>query len=311
MKSTAIKLALLALIFTASPKLFANDSAATIGAGGIQFVKSPVISIESEDLAISKERVKVAYKFKNNSASAITTLVAFPFPPISASSDNDLSRGELARVQLTFEDFEATSNGKKVTITKEMRAALKNRDITELLKNEGMLTLDLEGIDKKLRSLPEEKKNYFLKEKLISDDGKPLWVINIKYYWQQTFIANSITEIEHSYTPHVGGAIGSGPDENGRLLSYGDDCQDEWLKKKLLKVKPGNYSYSQLDYILTTANNWGEDGIKKIHITIKKDEGEIVSTCLTGLKKISPTTFEATYENYAPKADIRIFFYKF
>ena len=52
-------------IFTVDQQyVYANDSTAEIGMGGIQFIKEENISIEREDLLIDPERIEVAYWFK-------------------------------------------------------------------------------------------------------------------------------------------------------------------------------------------------------------------------------------------------------
>src|SRR5713226_3227923 len=50
---------------------FANDAAAGIAAGGIQLRKEINVSLEKENLYISRDKVTVSYIFKNNSRNAI------------------------------------------------------------------------------------------------------------------------------------------------------------------------------------------------------------------------------------------------
>lgn len=67
-------LAVLLAIASAS----ANDSSASLDADGLQFTYNPDIKVESEDLSLSLEEVRVAYRFHNTSDRDISTLVAFP-----------------------------------------------------------------------------------------------------------------------------------------------------------------------------------------------------------------------------------------
>lgn len=69
----------------------ANDSTATLGAGGLVFTKSDSIVMEKEDLSISEDKVRVAYIFRNTSAHDIKTRVAFPVPEFSDNPDIDMN----------------------------------------------------------------------------------------------------------------------------------------------------------------------------------------------------------------------------
>lgn len=65
----------------------ANDSTAAFGVGGLVFTKSEHIAMQEEDLFISKDKIRVAYKFYNTSDQAITTRVAFPLPEAFLEAD--------------------------------------------------------------------------------------------------------------------------------------------------------------------------------------------------------------------------------
>ena len=56
--------------------------------GGLTFTKSDAISMDSEDLYISRDRVRVKYRF-TNTAAPIDTLVAFPLPDIPPGTEGD------------------------------------------------------------------------------------------------------------------------------------------------------------------------------------------------------------------------------
>ena len=67
----------------------ANDSTAEVALGGLTLTKSDAISMDSEDLYISRDRVRVKYRFTNTTDAPIDTLVAFPLPEIPAGSEDD------------------------------------------------------------------------------------------------------------------------------------------------------------------------------------------------------------------------------
>ncbi len=70
-----------ALALSATP-VFANDSIAELGTGGLILSRSDAIAMESEDLYISPEKVTVDYVFRNNTDKDVDAIVAFPMPDI-------------------------------------------------------------------------------------------------------------------------------------------------------------------------------------------------------------------------------------
>ncbi len=85
------KHAVFSLLLCGCTAAVANDSTATLGAGGIEFTKNASIAMEQEDLFISTEQIRVKYIFRNNSAQDITTRVAFPVPEFPENPDGDIA----------------------------------------------------------------------------------------------------------------------------------------------------------------------------------------------------------------------------
>lgn len=75
------------LAITSLSTVQANDSTAAFGVGGLVFTKSDHIVMQEEDLWISKDKIRVAYKFYNTSDTPITTRVAFPLPEAILEAD--------------------------------------------------------------------------------------------------------------------------------------------------------------------------------------------------------------------------------
>lgn len=65
----------LGLALVAAPA-FANDSTAELGAGGLILSRNDVVSMDSEDLFISRDKVTVDYVFRNTSDKDVSTVVA-------------------------------------------------------------------------------------------------------------------------------------------------------------------------------------------------------------------------------------------
>ena len=60
----------------------------------------------------------------------------------------------------------------------------------------------------------------------------------------------------------------------------------------------------QIQYILTTANNWSGP-IADFKLTVIADSpDDIVLTCLLGLKRLGPTRYELVRNNFRPVRDL-------
>ena len=65
---------------------------------------------------------------------------------------------------------------------------------------------------------------------------------------------------------------------------------------------------TELKYVLVTAGNW-LGPIQKFHLTIEKPSSDaLVSLCAKGIKRVGPTTFTLTAQDYVPEGDLNILF---
>ena len=63
----------------------ANDSYAVLGAGGLELRQTAAIAMESEDLYVSRDEIRVSYVFRNLTQADIVADVAFPFPEVNTA----------------------------------------------------------------------------------------------------------------------------------------------------------------------------------------------------------------------------------
>src|SRR3984957_14287825 len=75
-----------ALALSATPSR-ADDSTASLRAGGLALEKTDKIALVSEDLYLSPRAVKVAYRFRNLTNADVETIVAFPMRDVTGSVD--------------------------------------------------------------------------------------------------------------------------------------------------------------------------------------------------------------------------------
>ncbi len=159
---TAAPLALLA------PAL-ADDSSATLDAGGIVLTKNADIRMATEDLAISPRQVKVHYTFANDSSKDIDTIVAFPLPDVDNYELAESPIGTTTQSTPNFVGFKLTVDGKPVSTTPEERAILNGKDVTDMVKAAGLpLNIVIQsGAYDKLQKLPKAVHDKLAKAGLI------------------------------------------------------------------------------------------------------------------------------------------------
>ncbi|MBN9275379.1 MAG: DUF4424 domain-containing protein [Mesorhizobium sp.] len=315
------------LAATGAPAL-ANDSVAELGTGGIVLSRSDSIAMESEDLFLSRDKVTVDYVFRNGSDKDIDTIVAFPMPDIEGNPNEVPS---IPDDRDNFLDFEATMDGKPLSPQLEQRAFAAGLDISADLKAQNVPFYPFgDTASDALAKLPQSVADDWLERGIIVldefDDGsgwktvrRPYWQLRSTYWWRATFPAGKPVRVSHRYKPSVGATVGLNFYVDGK---FGDQydvykkryCMDADFEKAVRKVMaiPGPEGNSpryesRLSYILTTGGNWAAGTIGKFRLTVDKSyPASLVSFCGDGVKKIGPTTFQMTAQDFDPAHDIDI-----
>lgn len=315
-------IALLALVWGCAA--LANDSTATVGAGGLVLKKSDSIAMVSEDLYLSVDQVRVAYKFRNLSAAPVTTVVAFPMPPRPLSDEYG---GDVAFPS----DFHTMVDGRPIRATLERKALVKGKDHRALLSalkipvapdsiNETIAVMD---------RLPVAKRTELVRlglagEEEWDDDGTgmkkhliPLWSVQDNYWWTQRFPPGRAVAIDHRYVPGAGSSVESfvafpefrGTKEARAMIAQ--YCVDAAfiaaVDARRSKSENGPMMPQRtIDYILTTGSNWAKP-IGDFRLVVDKGKpGNLVSFCGDGVRKISPTQFEMRKHNWRPDRNLQI-----
>lgn len=312
-RSTCFAIALAAALAPAAAT--ANDSTATLGAGGLQLVRNEAVELLSEDLFVSTKEVRVAYRFRNKTAEPVTVLVAFPLPPIDAIVPEEMNIVLPDPASDNFVDFTVTVDGKSVTPSVSERATMLGIDRTEELRKRGLPLNPLaDGLYQTIDAMPKAEQEALAALGLLYIDpysAQPAWRYEATFYWQQTFPPGEEVAVEHRYKPVVGyGFFGDHVfgDEWYKRYCF-DDGFEAAARKKLAAVAGTQNPYlseQRISYILTTANNWsGPIGTFRL-VVDKGSPDAIVSFCGEGVTKTSPTTFEMTATGYVPTKDLDV-----
>jgi len=284
--------------------VFGDDSNAEVTPTGLRFIKLNQVSVEREDLFVSKDKVEVSMIFKNNSNKDISTTIAFPIP------DNRFSLAPPGETY--FEDFSVEVDGHPLKYQTEVRAFAHGRECTKILRDMGISIQHFANFygdsTKQFSKLSARDKALLINSGIVEDQtGWPQWIVKVKYYWPQTFPANKVVTIKHRYTPRPGFQYLSSSD---KAFLRTQACAGEDILTTIDKSHSDKNIGSAIwvSYILKSALNWAEP-IKAFHLTIEKPEDAILSTCFEHrFSKTSDNVFEETINNFIPKSDLSIFF---
>ena len=310
----------------------ANDTTAQLNNGGLVFVPNPSVELKTEDLFVSPEQIKVAYRFHNKSDQDQRVLVAFPLPDIEGNSYTMVGIPDGPADNIF--NFATTFNGKPVAATLHQYAFVSNIDYSADLKKLGIPLPPNDGATHAaLLALPEADKQRLTDLGLVSreefrsgngaeTDMQPIWTLRSAYSWEADFSAGKDAEVIHTYEPSVGSTVatsfvptgGDADVDKGaleNLASYKQKyCVDDALMATLKKsvIKQEGYAYvpyaeSWISYIWSTGANWAGP-VGRFTLTVDKgDPTSLVSFCGEGVKKIGPTRFQMTATDWMPDSE--------
>jgi hypothetical protein len=305
----------------------ANDSTAALAAGGLVYVPNENIEMQSEELFISMDEIRVRYSFENHADHDIPTLVAFPMPDIQGSIDFMVSIP--LDDPVNFLGFRTEVDGQPVEPKVQQRASALGVDQTELLQSLGVpLALHRDETRKALDALAQPDKDRLVALGLAAideydNDGNgmvkhlaPNWLLSTVFYREQTFAAGGKLVVEHRYQPSVGRSAGvsfvapEAQSEPWFELYRQKYCMDEaFLKAARAHNTPDGDNAmveNRLSYILRTGGNWAGP-IASFRLVVDKGAANnLVSFCADGVKKISPTQFEVVKTDFDPQQDLDI-----
>lgn len=315
-----LALAAVAAACLAAPAV-ANDSVASMGAGGLVLQRTDGIVMRSEDLFVSAAEIRVRYAFFNRTDRDISTIVAFPLPDIVGGGESDMALSDPADLRFT-----TTVDGRRVATAVEQKAVKDGVDRTGLLRSLGLpLSPYDDSVRDALAALPRAAIDGLIQLGLLDDrsyiggvatyaDFAPLWTLKTTHYWTQVFPAGRVLDVDHRYVPAVGGSAGSAfgdPDLTESEWFHEDRtrycAEPDFIAAARRKRERGEYlTETWIDYVLTTGANWAEP-IGDFRLVVDKGSpANLVSFCGEGVRRISPTQFEMRRRNFTPDRDLAV-----
>jgi hypothetical protein len=318
---------IISVLIVTTTTVSANDSVVRFGAGGIELVKTEHIRMLEEILGISPKKVRVKYRFLNESDNDIRTTVAFPFPVYGL-----LLLFQGYGVPSMFPTLKVLVNGRRQTTKLERKAVVGDKDITDQLRESGLTDKEIFGDD----ITSENEKALFAKLDQFKSKFGDFWHVSETAYWDMTFPAKKETLVEHEYKPAAGGGWSQWIDRSGEKSAerfkdmeelwmltgkndQNEDCLDEKTKRTIENkiknavikgAKTVGLKYDSVEYILGTGRNWkGPIAEFKLRIIKEKPE-QFVSLCFPGeAQKISPTVYEFNRKDFVPQDKLVVYFY--
>ena len=322
-----ISMLVTAIIFATT--VFANDSAVEISVGGLQLRKEHSVSMTKERLYISKKLVSVEYEFRNVSQKVIVSEIGFPIPGFKYEYD---------AMPRDFADFKAWVDGRPITLAKEVKAFINDRDITEIL-NRLKITIEnfgnfevsdpvtnYGGAGYEISKLTTADRDTLVsigalrkpkpsaKDKYDPYAYSPFWEVRITYHWTQEFKPDVIVNIRHDYKPVTGYG-------QFALNEFSEKRKDACLDQVTLRAAKERFGFnneytrdyamlrpSWVDYILTTANTW-QTPIRDFELVIERESRELITLCWDGpVERISENKFRARLKDFVPNKELRVYF---
>jgi hypothetical protein len=306
----------------------ANDSSAELAVGGLVFTRSPEVSMESEELKITPEAVKVRYRFVNLTSNPVTLTVAFPLPDIDLSEVENYSFP--TDDPINFVGFETKVDGRPVAFQIHQQAFFGDEDVTAKLSDIGAPLLPIGAQHLKLSALPQATRDLLVEQGLLQqsgtdEKGQPLydatWTVKTSVVRQQTFPPNRSVVVEHRYRTSVGVSLDTvlrnGLRRNEALESEVQRyrtlycIEDDFLSavdklSAASDVTTEKLQERRISYVLKTGANWAGP-IKDFTLVVdigKRDR--LVSFCGDNIERISPTAFRLKVKDFIPDRDLGI-----
>lgn len=308
----------LALFCALAQPAHSNDTEAEVALGGVELKKSDAITMESEDLYISRDIVRVKYRFTNTSERPVETTVAFPLPDIPAMQDEENISYWSDPKDL---NFSTKVDGKPFPLEIVEQAIFKGADVTARLAALGIPANHLsQKFSGALDKAPKAARDRLVADGLLRDDGvgndhvwSAQWSVRTIVMRRQTFAPKASVTVEHEYAPRAGGSVGGGLSPAYRKESNFAQTRrkycidDDFLASLDHRIgKSDAYAEIWLGYVLTTGANW-KGPIRDFRLVVDKGKANsLVSFCAENVKKISPTQFESVRKDFTPDRELDI-----
>jgi Domain of unknown function (DUF4424) len=176
----------------------------------------------------------------------------------------------------------------------------------------------------------QEERDYAAEGLLKGDENGyyPTWSVTTNVTRTQTFPAGKTVIVEHSYVPVAGGSVAGNLHKSSRkdyAEQYKEYAKGYCIDKPFITAfdrvmarqrqtgdgQDGMYAEIWLSYVLKSGANW-KGPIKDFRLVVDKGKAEnLVSFCMDGVTKITPTQFEVRKSDFEPAKDLNVLIVNF
>lgn len=258
---------------------------------GLKLLMPANIRVAEQFIHVTVDRIRIHYTFENPTTQPIEARVAFPFPHMDLLPGVPVSE---------VSDFRLSVAGKRQGTRTETVYWLQGQEYR-----------DRTQVDQRLA---EEKRR---RGKSAADVGASLQRSEV---WDQVFPPGERLSVDITYRPSLSSEKGWSQDTYRHPRMRQRFCVDSDTTSTLDRsLRPSPYipvgffqgpEVHWLSFTLVTGNNWvGPIGL--FHLTVEKPNPQaILSYCMRGMRKTSPTRFEMTQKNYRPDRDLDVIFFR-
>jgi hypothetical protein len=296
--------------------VLAVESTVELGVGGLRLVRNDVLELLAEDLFVSPQEVRVAYRLRNKTSAAASYQLAIPLPPIDTSAPETFNVELPAAENENFIDLRLTIDGQPVAPSVYQRASALGVDRTAEIAALGLpLNPRAPSVHQRLKVLPADKRAEVNRLGLASVEGENIeaaWKYEATLYWEHTFPAGREVAIELRYRPVIGTGLFDLTmleDRQYRAKYCMDDAFLRAARSRLAAIRRSAHPYLdeiRINHLLSTGRIWSGP-VKSFRLLIDKGEADaLVSLCLKGVRRISPTQLEMSANDFVPERDLDI-----
>lgn len=290
----------------------ADDATAELPAGGLAFVPASALAKESEELALSRERIRITYTIRNTSARDIALWVSFPLPDIDMMAVGDQEVLFPSPDPTSFVEHETLVDGVRVEGKTRQSAFAAHRDVTQILHDHSIPLFPFaDDVASTLGDLSRDERREFQEQGIMRHDterAEPGWTLKTTFSWRQVFPAGKAIRIAHSYRPIPSVRTYRPGDLKSLARSH---CIDGAIESALAQRSgPGQEPVEllALTYLAApSATWWGKTGDLRLAIE-KQTPSTIVATCWRGLRAAGPTLLEWSGHETVIEDDVHVLF---
>lgn len=305
-------LSIIAFALTGGVSGAAEAATTELAAGGLSFPPHSMITVESQEVLLTVDRVRVTYVLRNTDRDTSGMLAAFLLPDIDANAVRDGDLKLPATDGKNFNAFAVLVDGQPVVPQVEQRALAVGLDVTaELAATRVGLFPFSEESERMIAALAPAMRADYLERGLLKEDGdrlQPAWVLKTTAYWRQRFGADQAVTIELSYRPMAGSA----PYTATGLNSYRTTMCVQPSTEAKIAALPVEGGVGPVMTSVHYAYVPGADALgpaKRFRLIVETSDAAVVaSSCADGLKRTAPAQLDWTIADYTPDEDFRILF---